>query len=115
MHIQTPYCCTKSFVRYLSIGVSEEVKNKIDVYVSCPGPILTKILNGMTPPRAITPSECVTNILKDVGKTNESATHIKHELESQLNQFIFNCNLILNQNWVEKMYISQIQKLMKKN
>ncbi|EAR88258.2 oxidoreductase, short chain dehydrogenase/reductase family protein (macronuclear) [Tetrahymena thermophila SB210] len=80
------YGGTKSFNDYFSRSLSEEYKGKLDVLSVKPGWVNTPMTDGI-PGKflEITPEQCASNILKQLGRTNLTFGHYKHEMTAFVN------------------------------
>ena len=63
---------TKTFKSFLAIGLSMELKDKIDFMTFECGQVATKINRSPPNPFKTTPKVAVEGLLKDVGRTNNS-------------------------------------------
>ncbi|KAL4476519.1 hypothetical protein ABPG74_010252 [Tetrahymena malaccensis] len=79
------YGASKSFNNYFSRSLSEEYKGKLDILSVKPSWVNTPMTNGYKDKLLeITPEQCVTIILKQLGRTNSTFGHYKHELSALL-------------------------------
>lgn len=110
------YSCCKAFVRFFTMGLFEEQKDKIDVICASPAFVSTSMTDFKKGIDTCSPEVCVENILRDLGKEPETYTYWFHEL-------VFN-GIIggvwqMNADFFFKMLKEQtkadLDKIMKKN
>ena len=76
----TMYSVCKSFLRFFTLGIHTEFKNKYDIISVAPAFITTAMTGGMTGFGVCMPETTVTNVLNDLGKQNETHGFWHHEL-----------------------------------
>lgn len=82
------YSSTKAFNHYLSVGLSEEYRDSIDILSFQPSTISTKGANFDSSWRSVTVEESVTGALKDLGVRKTTHGTIKHQLFASFIQFL---------------------------
>ena len=66
------YAATKAFLRFLSLSIEQENRDKIDCLVVTPGLVATQMTHLSPSWKTITPEECVDGVLRDLGRRNET-------------------------------------------
>lgn len=84
----TLYSSTKAFDHYLSIGLSEEYKDSIDILSFQPSTVTTRGTNFDSSWRSETVQNSVTGALKDLGVRKTTHGTIKHQLFASLLQIL---------------------------
>ena len=90
------YACTKTFMRYLGIGMNYETGGKVDSMTINFGEVNTKMCPEYTGPLIISAKHAVQCALRDVGRCDETDGCIRHEfLNSSFRWMASNCFSLL--------------------
>lgn len=82
------YSSTKAMNHYLSVGLSEEYRDSIDVLSFQPSTISTRAANFDSSWRSVTVEDAVTGALKDLGVRRTTHGTMKHQLFASLVQIL---------------------------
>ncbi|KAL4473214.1 hypothetical protein ABPG72_015595 [Tetrahymena utriculariae] len=75
------YGASKLFNDYFSRALEEEYKGKLDVISVKPGWVATPMTDGMKKKQLeITPQQCVSSVLRQLGRVSVTAGHFQHEI-----------------------------------
>ncbi|KAL4476518.1 hypothetical protein ABPG74_010251 [Tetrahymena malaccensis] len=85
------YGASKSFNDYFSRSLSEEYKGRLDILSVRPGWVNTPMTDGINEKFfEITPEQCAHNVLRQLGRTNLTYGHYKHQLTAFFSDLVIN-------------------------